>query len=196
MTIHFDLEKLRKSHDCSNYFETGLWDPRTNVSSKTALSCEFEHVFCIELRDEWIHLGKKIFESEITKNRFHLIHDDSVNMQNHLNNESNRDKFLKKTVFFLDAHVDNAFIQNYKKKCPLLEELEAIKQLERKDHVILIDDLRIIENSMFSGPWGETSYSNMNMLQKIKEIIISINPKYKFSTLPGHVENDVLFAYV
>jgi len=196
MTIHFDLEKLRKSHDCSNYFETGLWDPRTNVSSKTALSSGFDHVFCIELRDEWIELGKKIFETEISNNRFHLIHDDSANMQIHLNHETNRDVFLKKTIFFLDAHVDNPLIQNYKKKCPLLEELEAIKQLERKDHVILIDDLRIIKNSMISGPWGESSYANINMLQKIKEIILSINPKYNFATLPGHVENDVLLAYV
>ena len=27
MPISFDLEKLRKTHNCINYFETGLWDP-------------------------------------------------------------------------------------------------------------------------------------------------------------------------
>ncbi len=41
MPINFDLEKLRIEHDCLNYFETGLWDPRTDVSSKKALACGF-----------------------------------------------------------------------------------------------------------------------------------------------------------
>jgi hypothetical protein len=152
MTIHFDLEKIRNEHNCSNYFETGLWDPRTNVSSKLALSSGFKRVYCIELRDEWIELGKQIFKSEIKNGRYHLIHDDSANMEIYLNQYS--EVFLEKTVFFLDAHVDNPHIYNYKKKCPLLEELEAIKNLKRKDNVILIDDLRIIKNSQITGPWG------------------------------------------
>lgn len=28
MPIRFDIEKLRVEHNCVNYFETGLWDPR------------------------------------------------------------------------------------------------------------------------------------------------------------------------
>jgi len=52
--------------------------------------------------------------------------------------------FKNKTMIFLDTHVDNINIHNFKKKCPLLDELEAIKSLDRKDNVILIDDLRII----------------------------------------------------
>ena len=28
MPISFDLEALRKTHNCVHYFETGLWDPR------------------------------------------------------------------------------------------------------------------------------------------------------------------------
>ena len=31
MPIRFDLENIRQTHNCINYFETGLWDPRTNV---------------------------------------------------------------------------------------------------------------------------------------------------------------------
>lgn len=34
MPVDFDLEELRKEHNCLNYFETGLWDPRGDVSSK------------------------------------------------------------------------------------------------------------------------------------------------------------------
>ena len=36
MPIKFDIEKIRKKYNCLNYFETGLWDPRDNVSSKKA----------------------------------------------------------------------------------------------------------------------------------------------------------------
>jgi hypothetical protein len=96
-------------------------------------------------------------------------------------------------VFFLDAHVDNNNIHNYKKKCPLFEELEAIKSIERKDNVILIDDLRAFKDVF---PWGETSYGRVDFLQKLKEAILSINKDYKFSTLDGYIKDDVLLAYV
>jgi len=110
-------------------------------------------------------------------------------MQKYLIDEN----FNNKTIFFLDAHVDNTSISNYKKKCPLFEELEAIKTLQRKDNILLIDDLRIITKSF---PWGETDYGNIDFLSKIKELILTINKDYKFSTLNGVVEDDVLLAYI
>jgi hypothetical protein len=96
-------------------------------------------------------------------------------------------------MFFLDAHVDNNNIHNYKYKCPLFDELESIKSIERKDNVILIDDLRIIKSAF---PWGEQSYGDIDFLQQIKEFILSINPEYKFDTLNGYANDDVLIAYV
>ena len=86
MPINFDLEKLRKEHACLNYFETGLWDPRDNVSSKIALLSGFEKVYCIEIRKDWVDLGNKIFEKDIVNGRYNLILDDSSNMKNYLNN--------------------------------------------------------------------------------------------------------------
>ena len=75
----------------------------------------------------------------------------------------------------------------------LISKLEAIKSIERKDNIILIDDLRIIKNSF---PWGEQSYGNINFLEQIKNTILTINKDYKFDTLNGHIEDDVLLAYV
>lgn len=189
MPISFDLEEVRKEHNCSIFFETGLWDPRDDVSSKKALSCGFEKVFCIEIRKEWVDLGFKIFEKDIMEGRYFLIMDDSTNMKKYLN----RDILKNKAIFFLDAHVDNLSIHNYKYKCPLFEELEAIKSLERKDHVILIDDLRILKQPF---PWGEDSYGNINFVEKLKETILKINSNYKFKTLDGHIKDDVLMAYI
>ena len=189
MPINFDLEQIRKEHACVNYFETGLWDPRADVSSKKALASGFDHVFCIEIRNDWVALGTEIFKKEIDIGRYHLLLDDSTNMNRYTTN----DVFANKTMFFLDAHVDNSNITNYKKRCPLFDELEAIQSIARKDNVILIDDLRIITQPF---PWGENSYGNINFLDQIKEKILQINSNYKFTTLDGHVKNDVLMAYI
>ena len=59
MPINFDLEALRVKYNCTNYFETGLWDPRENVSSKKAIACGFEKISCIEIRKDWVELGLK-----------------------------------------------------------------------------------------------------------------------------------------
>jgi hypothetical protein len=189
MPISFDLEILRNTHNCVNYFETGLWDPRDDVSSRKALSCGFDKVYCIEIRTDWVDLGKEIFQNDIMSGKYHLYLDDSANMKKYVTT----DDFKNKTIFFLDAHVDNTNIHNYKKKCPLFDELEAINSIERKDNVILIDDLRIIKNAF---PWGETSYGNIDFLQQIKNYILTINADYKFGTLNGYVNDDVLLAYV
>ena len=190
MPISFDLEELRKTHNCVNYFETGLWDPRNpNVSSRLVVSCGFDKIYCIEIRKDWVELGNEVFKDYIATGKYNLYLDDSANMKKYLVT----DNFKNKTMFFLDAHVDNNNIHNYNKRCPLFFELEAIKSLERKDNVILIDDLRIIKNAF---PWGEESYGNIDFLQQIKETILTINKDYKFSTLNGHINDDVLIAYV
>jgi hypothetical protein len=188
MPINFDLEKLRQEHNCLNYFETGLWDPRDDISCKLALTCGFEKVFSIEIFEEWVELGKVIFNTDISLGRLTLLMDDSVHMNKYMNNEA----FANKTIFFLDAHINN-FTLNNMKRCPLFDELEAIKMLDRKDNIILIDDVRII---LQTHPWGENSYGDLDFFEVIKEKILEINPKYTFSRLNGIVEDDVLFAYV
>ena len=189
MPISFDLKKLKEKYNCVNYFETGLWNPQTDVSSKLALTCGFDKVFCIEIRKDWVELANIVFEEYIMVGKYNLYLDDSSNMKKYITT----DNFKHKTMFFLDAHVDNENIHNYKMRCPLFDELEAIKSIERKDNVILIDDLRIIKSSF---PWGEKSYGDIDFLQQIKNFILTINKDYKFNTLNGHIQDDVLLAYV
>ncbi len=191
MPINFDLEQIREEHNCVNYFETGLWDPRDNVSSKIAVECNFQRVFCIEIREDWVELGREVLADHIASGKYKLILDDSTNMKNYVHELEQVDQ--GKTIFFLDAHVDNSNIKNFTKRCPLLDELDAIASLSRKDHVILVDDLRILVNPF---PWGERSFGDINFVEQIKSKILSINPKYEFSRLDGYVKNDVLFAYV
>ena len=193
MPIAFDIEKIRSEHQCKHYFETGLWDPiQHDISSWKALEqANFDTVHCIELRKDFVDKGNVLFREYIDDGKYFLYNDDSTNLKKYLDMHPyfNNDK----TVFFLDAHVDNTNIKNYTKKCPLLEELNAIKQLSYNQHVILIDDLRILSTQF---PWNEKSYGNIHFLKTIQEIILSINPNYTFSTLNGHVQDDVLCASV
>lgn len=190
MPISFDLERIREQHQCKVYLETGMWNPTSDISLRKALKCGFDKVYCVEIREDWVAVANQVFAKEIDSNRLTIIHDDSTKLSQYIVNNSD---FQEKTIFFLDAHVDNNNIHNYKRKCPLLEELNAIHQLPRKDNIIMVDDLRIVSQPF---PWGETQYGNINFLERIKEKILEINPQYKFSYLDGHVPNDVLMAYV
>lgn len=191
MPISFDLEKLREKHNVSNYFETGLGvATHLDVSSKQALSCNFDKVFSMEIRPHLFKSGLEVYKNEIESGRFNLYLDDSVNMKKYLTSED----FKNKTIFFLDAHIDGTDFKDYKVLCPLFYEIEAIKSIDRKDNIILVDDLRIVNGQ---NPWGEKSYGNVkNFLDEIKKNILTINKDYKFYTLDGHVKDDVLVAYV
>ena len=189
MPIRFDLEKIRKTSQCVNYFETGLFNPQCEVSLKRAIRSGFEKVYSIEIRKEWVDNGFKIFKKQIDEGICQIYHDDSSNMSKYLNGP----EFQNKTLFFLDAHVDSDNITHYKKKCPLFDELEAISKLDRKDHVICVDDVRILKQEF---PWGERSYGDLDFLEQIKEKILTINTNYKFNFLKGHVPEDVLIAYI
>lgn len=192
MPIRFDLEKIINQYNCSNYFETGLYDPRReNASIKQALKTSIEKVYSIEIRKDFVEMAKKdnLISSEINKNRCNVYCDDSVNLYKYIQ----EDNFKNKTIFFFDAHVDNDNIKNYKTKCPLFYELNALKEINRKDNIICIDDLRILKTN---NPWGETNKNKVNYIDEIKKNILDINPEYKFSTLDGIIKDDVLLAYI
>ena len=74
------------------------------------------------------------------------------------------------------------------RKCPLIEELKIISQSKRKDHIILIDDVRLFG---MSGVWGEDL-----TLQTIKEELYNINSNYKISFIDGYVNNDIIVANI
>jgi hypothetical protein len=189
MPINFDLESIRIKHGCINYLETGLYNVDDNVSCKQALAAGFEKVISVEIRKDWVEKGQRILSAVINSGRLQIIHDDSTNLKAHLTSNV----FEQRTLFFLDAHVDNSNIHNYRVKCPLFYELEAIKSLSRNDHVICIDDVRILK---CNSPWGEQSYGQISYIDEIIKVLLTINPSYKIEYLNGHIENDVLIASI
>lgn len=77
-------------------------------------------------------------------------------------------------TFWLDAHIFPPRSDGGK-NCPLIEELEQIKQHPIKTHTILIDDMHCCGSQAFDYLTQE------DIIQKILEI----NPDYQISFIPG-----------
>ncbi len=94
----------------------------------------------------------------------------------------------KPITFWLDAHVfpPKEGIQN----CPLIEELEAIKQHPIKTHTILIDDLNCC---------GTLAFDYLT-LADLKKKILEINPEYHIKLIAGgdnaEVAENILVATI
>lgn len=146
---------------------------------RLALEVGFKKVISIELDETLQNENIQKYQSFINEGKVNLITGDSlwelINLVPELDNP---------TTFWLDAHVD--FGPMGTKRCPLYEELSAIKQSKIKTHTILIDDMRIL-----GGHWGEGI-----SVEGLKERLLGINPNYKFTFENGWTSNDILVAYL
>ena len=93
-------------------------------------------------------------------------------------------------TFWLDGHYSGGETALGKLNSPLLQELEAIKNHNIKNHTILIDDLRGWDKNIHG-------FDIHDLIEKIKEI----NPDYKFTFEDGYdydleivYSNDILVA--
>jgi hypothetical protein len=185
------MKEIRESRGCKYYFETGLYK---GGSLSKALSCGFEKCFSLEIRTDFVAECTKKFAAAITANKCQIFNADSVFIAKYLSQIPKG-----RTMFFLDAHLDNEeildkAISKPHRACPLLVELKAIGTLPQKDHVIIIDDARILRKSY---PWGEKAYGNSNFIVIIKNIIMAINPNYRFRLLDGtNIKDDIIMAYI
>ena len=92
-------------------------------------------------------------------------------------------------TFWLDGHWSGGNTGKSNVNSPLRQELHAIKKHPIKNHIIMIDDLRLFAVK-------ESDYGFELDLEDIKNRILEINPNYEFSLEDGHVPNDVLVAVV
>ena len=180
MPINFNLNDIKDDADI--YFETGLWNVRAEETSLCkAIKMDFQKCCSVDINKEFIEIAEEKFKKEINEDKLKLFHGDSKQLKNYLN-ELNLTN--EKILFFLDSHGGG--------DCPILEELYAIDKLKRKDHTILIDDIRIVRGCI----WGDKRYDNSSFEDKIKNKLLDINENYEFSYLDGIIPNDVLCARI
>ena len=182
MPIEFEIEEVKG--DCNIYFETGLWDVDADETSLCkALTKNFDKCCSVEINENFIDIATKKFQEQIDNNKLKLFQGDSKNLKNYLDDLDLKED--DRILFFLDSHRSGH-------GCPLVEELDAISNLQRKDHTILIDDVRIIRSCV----WGDNRYDRRTFEDTLKKKLLDINPNYQFSYLKGYQDNDVLMASV
>lgn len=180
MPILFDLKKFPNKY----FIETGTY---MGDGVNKALETEaFTYIYSIEI-DTLRHLTCK--ESFSIYDNITLIKGDSAILLKLVL------KHIKEPcTFWLDAHFCGDEGEIGTKWCPLVEELEAIKNHPIKNHTIIVDDYRCMDNTHFDKerniPVGFPGK------KKLLEILQSINPDYSIKFLDGVQPKDVVVASV
>lgn len=180
MPINFDLGKYKNKY----FIETGTY---MGEGIHKALECDgFKYIYSIEI-DTLRHLTcKELFS---TYDNITMIKGDSGELL----------KLVLKHItepctFWLDAHFCNDECEYGNKWSPIIEELNAIKEHHIKNHTIIVDDYRCMDNMHFDKerniPIGFPGK------KKLLEILKSINPDYSITFINGAIPNDVVVARV
>lgn len=175
-----NYKELKQKNLCDSFLETGYY---MGSGVHRAIQAGFEKIFSIEISSIHVKNGKKHYEDNILLGQVEIINDDSRNLYETIKQYPN-----KRFLFFLDAHADQSIEHERSVNCPVLEELEAIKKHPIKDHVILVDDMRLFRS--------QSAWARDILVDKIVEELHKINPNYKISFLKGVSENDVLCASI
>jgi len=146
------------------FVETGT---RFGEGVQLALDVGFEKIYSIEINDDYFKRSSERFRNN---EKVNLIKGDS------------REEFSKilrqiqePATIWLDAHTPS--------NAPIMEELKALQQHPIKNHIILIDDVRDIENIYF--------LDINNLTKEIKKI----NPKYDITVINNtHYPNNKLLV--
>lgn len=163
-----------------NFVETGTYHGNGCIN---AIKSGFKNIYSIEILEEVNKIGTENINKYINENNIdvniELLVGDSIDVLPEL-----LDKINSRCTFWLDGHNVGAGV----KGCPLYEELDTILNHKIKNHIILIDDLRIIKSDAWHTP-------NID-IETIVNKILKINPNYKITYDRGLIEDDVLVATV
>jgi hypothetical protein len=152
------IRSIGKNYFCDSFIETGTFYGQTINSVRN----QFNVVHSIELYEPLYQYNKKAFSNY---NNVTIHFGDSSSMLK---------ETLKLTkgriLFWLDGHFSGAGTACGNVESPILAELEIIKNETKKDHCILIDDVR-----SFTGTQGYPTRE-----ETIKRLL-EINPKYQIN---------------
>jgi hypothetical protein len=164
--------------DINNYdvfIETGLYDA-SNIASmfSEGYFSNIEKAYSIELNKDFV--DKAFLNYPFLKNeKINLVHGDSgIALDNILKENSD-----KKVLLWLDAHYSGgptAKSENYG-ECPLIGEIEAIKNLKNKP-TIIIDDLGCLlkDTPYYYNGWP-TAHDVINLSKKYFEFDVFLSER-------------------
>ena len=156
--------------------ETGSW---MGYGIEAAQEVGFSQIYSIELSEKYWNICKNKFSNDDSVT---CIFGDSSKMLPTLIEDID-----KKILFYLDAHYDGGDTATsgggtgFGLGCVLYNELQAIKQHKRKDHIILIDDFRNIVNGVMGIDPA-----------KLSDLVKDINEDYESYVLPKALTEDLI----
>lgn len=167
---------LRSFPRCPNkyFIETGSY---FGQGIQMALNSNlFEQIYSIELAPHFYEHCKKLFAKYPNVK---LLQGNSGEVMPQILSQIDAP-----ATFWLDGHYSSDNTAKGITNNPILDELESIRQHRIKNHTIMVDDLRLFGTSEF----------DFIEVDDIKQKILEINPKYKFTLLEGTLPNDILLA--
>ena len=174
------LDVLKKYAYNKIYIETGTGAGESVV---IALAAGFERIITIEATPRMFELACKRFAND--DKVLCVLGDSGVVLPEIIRSID------EPITFFIDAHwsVGEPELPEGVKKCPVLDDLIAIRNHRIKTHTILIDDTRYFRY-LKAVPWGDIKIGD------IMQILIQTNPGYHISFEPGVVPSDILVATI
>ncbi len=164
-------QTLSKYRKCADVFvETGTYIGHT---TEVAAKLGFKKIYTIELAKHYYETSKA--KLALYKQIECILGDSQIELSKILDNIN------ETALFWLDGHFSGGDTGQGIDAVPLYKELEIIQKHHIKNHVLLIDDIRLLGNE-----WRSLS------LDGIKERCLCINKDYKFTYENGHVHNDIL----
>jgi len=165
------------------FIETGTYKGHT---SRLASEFGYNKVYTIELQERLYNESLVNLDDLIKSNKVEALLGDSANILPDIFKNINEE-----ATILLDAHIDGGnFISGTTpniRQCPLYDELNIIKNHHINTHTIIVDDVRIL---------GEVGWGKEVVLDKIIEMIKTINKDYHIYYDDGEIPNDVLIAKI
>lgn len=148
----------------STLIETGTYMGEMVEAQKA----RFKKIFSIELGRDLFKKAQKRF---INDKHVSIVEGDSGKMLSTILKIVN-----EPAIFWLDGHYSSGVTAKGEKECPIIEELDAIFNSERLNHILLIDDARCFN--------GEGDYPT---LEKLSEYVRDKNENYQIE-----VKHDII----
>jgi len=162
------LEKLKTIFSVDVFVESGTYLGGTTQDARPF----FSKIHSVELSKDFFKKAKKRFRNE---QKISLYQGDSGTVF-----YSILPQITSKILFYLDGHYSGGTTALGAKVSPLLEELKAIKDAQKTDSVIIIDDIRLMQDSKFPEKIRNTSADGYPHLPELIQALLEINPEYQF----------------
>jgi hypothetical protein len=181
-SLSLSVDVLKK-YTSDLFYESGTY---MGGGVQTALDAGFSNIISVETHHPFYNASNKLYHNNT---KVKIILGDTISVMYNL-----LSPFSGKITFWLDGHIhlnpdysesDCAFGEF---KVPLLQELDIIKKLYRNDHIIMIDDRRMMGHG---GVWG--SITENDVANKLRNINDNYNIVYEDSK---YFKADIIVASI